>query len=152
MTHSSSSIGISFAILMFYGASITGTILLSRDNGADKEVLLQNRINHHSESEYCKWWWITIETWGLHSDTCRTGHQPARSVSRLRWFCGMGFTHASQKWWLAGRLQCGYWHASAPTPLRYSSENLVTYLNWVACWYCCTHRRSCNDHSFYWQR
>ena len=129
MTHSSSSIGISFAILMFYGASITGTILLSRDNGADNEVLLQKpdkpsppkvNIVNGGESrlkpEDC------IATL-VGPDINQPDPFPGYS-GFVGWVSPMRLRSGD---WLVG-FSAGYWHASAPTPLRYSSENLVTYL------------------------
>jgi hypothetical protein len=129
MTHSSSTIRISFTRLMFYGAFIAATTLLSTNNAAGTRASKQNpdepstpkvKVVKGGESrlkpEDCI---ATLVGPGINQPDPFPGYG-----GFVGWVSPVRLRNGD---WLIG-FSAGYWHASAPTPLRYSSENLATYL------------------------
>ena len=72
-------------------------------------------------------WRVEGEAGRLPRDARRSGYQSTRSVLRLRRFCRLGFADQAQRRRLAGWFYAGYWHASPPTPLRYSAKTIEEY-------------------------
>ena len=68
-------------------------------------------------------WRVPGATGGLPRDDRRAGHQPAGSVPGYGGFVGwVSPIRLRNGDWLVG-FSAGYWHASAPTPLRFSSDD-----------------------------
>jgi hypothetical protein len=129
MNQSSSSIRIDFIKLIFYGAFIAGSILLSTTIAGGKGLLFQNAdvpspprvvIVNGGESqlkpEDCL---ATLIGPGINQPDPFPGYG-----GFVGWVSPVSLRNGD---WLVG-FSAGYWHASAPTPLRYSPDNLATYL------------------------
>ena len=129
MTYSSSSIRISFTRLMLYGVFVVLTTLLSTNNSAGNGASLQKTDEPSSpkvivvdggesrlKPEDCI---ATLVGPGINQPDPFPGYG-----GFVGWISPSCLRNGD---WLVG-FSAGYWHASAPTPLRYSSENLATYL------------------------
>ena len=129
MTKTTSSIRKGLVRLMFCVTIITGTIFLVSVDATGKGVLLQKpdepsppkvNIVNGGESrlkpEDCI---ATLVGPGINQPDPYPGYG-----GFVGWVSPVRLRDGD---WLVG-FSAGYWHASAPTPLRYSPENLATYL------------------------
>lgn len=129
MIYSSTSFRISFTRLVVYGAFIGATTLLSANNTTGTEASLQKpdkpstpKVNvvkggeSRLKPEDCI---ATLVGPGINQPDPFPGYG-----GFVGWVSPIRLRNGD---WVVG-FSAGYWHASAPTPLRYSSENLATYL------------------------
>jgi BNR repeat-like domain len=120
---------ISLSVLLFYAMLIAGITLLTAEVLMGKGKLLQKIVEPKSPV-------VKVVTGGESSlqpeDCLATLIGP--DINQPDSFPGYGGfvgwvspVRLKNGDWLVG-FNAGYWHASAPTPLRYSPENLETYL------------------------